>query len=311
MLDGHHLVENRARVGRGLALQLLGTGGIWRKVAIETSGGWQHDTITEDLDLSLPRAARGLEVRLPEERGDAGRAPRGRQRVPRAAVPLGQGDGAVPRKLMKRIMTADLTVSQRIEAFFHMTPHFAYPLMVFLSLLLLPALILMPATNPRTMLLIDLPLVRRDDGLSRRVLRDGRGRPGAQAKRRPPAAPRAARARRGAGAPPHEGRDRGALLHGRRVRPHPEEGDQGSALPRQRRPPARRDRPLPLLVRERRGVRRDGATGSRPPSRCSSRSGYGYVATLVASEQFAGRRAADTDTATASDGATARQPATA
>jgi hypothetical protein len=59
---------------------------------------------------------------------------------------------------MKRIMTADLTLSQRIEAFFHMTPHFAYPLMVFLSLLLLPALVLMPATNPRTMLLIDLPL---------------------------------------------------------------------------------------------------------------------------------------------------------
>ena len=49
-------------------------------------------------------------------------------------------------------------MGQRIEAFFHLTPHFAYPLMVFLSILLLPALILMPATNPRTMLLVDLPL---------------------------------------------------------------------------------------------------------------------------------------------------------
>ncbi len=55
-------------------------------------------------------------------------------------------------------MTSPLTLSQRIEAFFHLTPHFAYPLMVFLSVLLLPALILMPATNPGTMLLIDLPL---------------------------------------------------------------------------------------------------------------------------------------------------------
>jgi hypothetical protein len=54
--------------------------------------------------------------------------------------------------------TRELTLTQRIEAFFHLTPHFAYPLMVFLSLLLLPALLLMPATNPRTMLLIDLPL---------------------------------------------------------------------------------------------------------------------------------------------------------
>jgi hypothetical protein len=48
---------------------------------------------------------------------------------------------------------------QRLEAIFHLTPHFAYPLMVFLSVLLLPALILMPATNPRMMLLIDFPLV--------------------------------------------------------------------------------------------------------------------------------------------------------
>ena len=63
------------------------------------------------------------------------------------------------RKLLARVIRAELTPMQRIEAVFHMTPHFAYPLMVFLSVLLLPALILMPATNPRTMLMIDLPLV--------------------------------------------------------------------------------------------------------------------------------------------------------
>jgi hypothetical protein len=59
---------------------------------------------------------------------------------------------------MKRVMTSELTLSQRIEAFFHMTPHFAYPLMEVLSVLLLPALVLMPATNTGTMLLVDLPL---------------------------------------------------------------------------------------------------------------------------------------------------------
>src|SRR5262249_27464428 len=69
-----------------------------------------------------------------------------------------KGTVQTARKLMKRVMTSELTIMQRIEAFFHMTPHFAYPLMVILSVLLLPALILMPATNPTTMLLIDLPL---------------------------------------------------------------------------------------------------------------------------------------------------------
>src|SRR5262249_54344411 len=52
MLDGHHLVENRARFGAGLLFNFSGTGGMWRAEAIRTAGGWQHDTLTEDLDLS-------------------------------------------------------------------------------------------------------------------------------------------------------------------------------------------------------------------------------------------------------------------
>ena len=53
MLDGHHLVENRARFGAGFLFNFSGTGGMWRARRDRTSaGGWQHDTLTEDLDLS-------------------------------------------------------------------------------------------------------------------------------------------------------------------------------------------------------------------------------------------------------------------
>jgi cellulose synthase/poly-beta-1,6-N-acetylglucosamine synthase-like glycosyltransferase len=52
MLDGHHLVENRARWALGHFFNFSGTGGIWRRAAIDDAGGWQHDTLTEDLDLS-------------------------------------------------------------------------------------------------------------------------------------------------------------------------------------------------------------------------------------------------------------------
>src|SRR5579883_2635029 len=52
MLDGHHLVENRARAAAGWLFNFSGTGGVWRKAAIADAGGWQHDTLTEDLDLS-------------------------------------------------------------------------------------------------------------------------------------------------------------------------------------------------------------------------------------------------------------------
>ncbi len=64
------------------------------------------------------------------------------------------------RKLLGRLLFGEptLSIAQRVETLFHLTPHFAYPLLFVLSLLLLPALALMPATNTSTMLLIDLPL---------------------------------------------------------------------------------------------------------------------------------------------------------
>jgi hypothetical protein len=56
------------------------------------------------------------------------------------------------------VLSSHLTLHQRVEAFFHMTPHFAYPLLVLLSIMLLPALVLMPATSAVNMLLVDLTL---------------------------------------------------------------------------------------------------------------------------------------------------------
>jgi hypothetical protein len=69
-----------------------------------------------------------------------------------------KGTVQTARKLLPTILKADIGDRRRIEAIFHMTPHFAYPLMMLLSILLLPALWLMPATDFRTMIVIDLPL---------------------------------------------------------------------------------------------------------------------------------------------------------
>jgi cellulose synthase/poly-beta-1,6-N-acetylglucosamine synthase-like glycosyltransferase len=158
MLDGHHLVENRARSAAGWLFNFSGTGGMWRKEAIGSSGGWQHDTLTEDLDLSYRAQLAGwrfiyrANVVSPAELPEDVSAFRAQQ------YRWAKGTVQTARKLLGRVLRAPLTPMQRLEAFFHLTPHFAYPLMVFLSVLLLPALILMPATNARAMFLIDLPL---------------------------------------------------------------------------------------------------------------------------------------------------------
>jgi GT2 family glycosyltransferase len=158
MLDGHHLVENRARSAAGWLFNFSGTGGMWRKEAIHTSGGWQHDTLTEDLDLSYRAQLAGWRFVYREAVVTPAELPEDVSAFRAQQYRWAKGTVQTARKLLKRVLTAPLTPMQRIEAFFHLTPHFAYPLMVFLSVLLLPALILMPATNPRTMLLIDLPL---------------------------------------------------------------------------------------------------------------------------------------------------------
>ncbi len=158
MLDGHHLVENRARSAAGWLFNFSGTGGIWRRVAIESSGGWQHDTITEDLDLSYRAQLAGWKFVYREDVVTPAELPEDVSAFRAQQFRWAKGTVQCARKLLRRIWSGPLTFSQRMEALFHLTPHFAYPLMLFLSVLLLPALVLMPAQNPRAMFLIDLPL---------------------------------------------------------------------------------------------------------------------------------------------------------
>ncbi|MBW2528610.1 MAG: glycosyltransferase, partial [Deltaproteobacteria bacterium] len=158
MLDGHHLVENRARFGAGLFFNFSGTGGMWRKAAIEDAGGWQHDTLTEDLDLSYRAQLRGWkfiyrpDVISPAELPEDISALRAQQHR------WAKGTVQTARKLMGKVQRAGLGPAQRVEAFFHLTPHFAYPLMVMLTFLLLPVLLTVKVSDPTLMIVMDAPL---------------------------------------------------------------------------------------------------------------------------------------------------------
>ena len=158
MLDGHHLVENRARFGAGFLFNFSGTGGMWRREAIDSAGGWQHDTLTEDLDLSYRAQLAGWKFIYRSDVVSPSELPEDVSAVRAQQFRWAKGTVQTARKLMKRVLSSKLTLSQRVEAFFHLTPHFAYPLLMLLSVLLLPALLLMPATNTFTMLIVDLPL---------------------------------------------------------------------------------------------------------------------------------------------------------
>jgi cellulose synthase/poly-beta-1,6-N-acetylglucosamine synthase-like glycosyltransferase len=291
MLDGHHLVENRARAAAGWLFNFSGTGGMWRKSAIADAGGWQHDTLTEDLDLSYRAQLRGWKFIYREDVVTPAELPEDVSAFRAQQYRWAKGTVQTARKLLEPIWTSRLTLGQRIEAFFHLTPHFAYPLMVFLSVLLLPALILMPATDPRTMLIIDLPLCIGTTGSLAAfyaMAEVAQGRRRIDALKQLPAL-----LALGAGLAPHLSKavfEGLSTMSGEFVRT-PKKGDATGTRYRTRADLPMTEVALCLLSFGSMAASIETGHWFATPFAAIFTFGYGYVATLVASEQFARRRA--------------------
>ena len=141
LLDGHFVDRARgARPQRGCFFNFNGTAGIWRRAAIEDAGGWRHDTLTEDLDLSYRAQLRRLALRLPARRRGARRAA-GRDRRPRGQQRRWtRGSAQCLRLLGGAICRAPLPIAVKAEGLAHLGANLCYPLVVALTVLLLPAM---------------------------------------------------------------------------------------------------------------------------------------------------------------------------
>jgi cellulose synthase/poly-beta-1,6-N-acetylglucosamine synthase-like glycosyltransferase len=158
MLDGHFVMEHAGRNRSGRFFNFNGTAGIWRRSAIADAGGWQHDTLTEDMDLSYRAQLRGWRfVYLPEIAAPA-ELPVEMSAFKAQQFRWAKGSIQVARKLLGTILRSDATRGQKFEAFFHLTNNLSYPLLVVLSLLLLPNMAFRTHHGWREVLTIDLPL---------------------------------------------------------------------------------------------------------------------------------------------------------
>jgi cellulose synthase/poly-beta-1,6-N-acetylglucosamine synthase-like glycosyltransferase len=157
-LDGHFVVEHAARHASGCFFNFNGTAGIWRRQAIPDAGGWQHDTLTEDLDLSYRAQLAGWkfvylpELTVPSELPVDVNGFKGQQ------FRWAKGSIQTARKLLGRVLAAPLPWRVKLEAAIHLTNNASYPLMVALSLLLFPAMLLRRGGPVSGILLVDLPL---------------------------------------------------------------------------------------------------------------------------------------------------------
>lgn len=142
LLDGHFMIEHTARNRSGRFMSFNGTAGIWRKRCIEDAGGWQHDTLTEDLDLSYRAQLKGWKfVFLPELVSPAELPPE-MNAFKAQQYRWAKGGAQTCKKLLPKILRSALPWRVKIEAFFHLTSCTVYLDMVFLTVLLFPALYL-------------------------------------------------------------------------------------------------------------------------------------------------------------------------
>jgi cellulose synthase/poly-beta-1,6-N-acetylglucosamine synthase-like glycosyltransferase len=158
LLDGHFVLEHGGRNRSGRFFNFNGTAGIWRRIAIDDGGGWQHDTLTEDLDLSYRTQLRGWKfVFVPDVIAPA-EVPVEMNAFKSQQFRWAKGSIQTCRKLLPRILRADVPLAVKAEAFFHLTANFNYPFMCVLSVLMFPAMVIRYNMGWYEMLLIDVPL---------------------------------------------------------------------------------------------------------------------------------------------------------
>ncbi|MCX6638318.1 MAG: glycosyltransferase [Acidobacteria bacterium] len=159
LLDGHFVLEHGARYGRGLFFNFNGTAGLLRRKMIEDAGGWQHDTLTEDSDLSYRAQLAGWRFIYVPGIDCPSELPVETYSFQVQQSRWAKGLTQVAGKLLPRILKADLPARVKVEAFMHLTPNISYPLMIVLSALMLPVMIVRFYMGWFQMLLIDFPLI--------------------------------------------------------------------------------------------------------------------------------------------------------
>jgi cellulose synthase/poly-beta-1,6-N-acetylglucosamine synthase-like glycosyltransferase len=157
LLDGHFILEHTARNRSGRFFNFNGTAGIWRRTCIEEAGGWQHDTLTEDLDLSYRAQLAGWRFVFLQDVLSPAEVPVEMNAFKTQQHRWAKGSIQVALKLLPRILKSDLPFKVKMEAFIHLTNNIAYVLMILLSFMLPFSLHVRVDHGWYQALLLDLP----------------------------------------------------------------------------------------------------------------------------------------------------------
>jgi cellulose synthase/poly-beta-1,6-N-acetylglucosamine synthase-like glycosyltransferase len=158
LLDGHFVLEHSGRARSGVFFNFNGTAGVWRRRAIDEAGGWQHDTLTEDTDLSYRAQLMGWKFIYLQDVECPAELPVEMTAFKTQQARWAKGLIQTGKKILPRVMRSNAPLHTKIEAWYHLTANLSYPLMIVLSVLMLPSMIIRFNQGWFQMLYIDLPL---------------------------------------------------------------------------------------------------------------------------------------------------------
>lgn len=147
-IDGHFMIEQAARSWNGLFMNFNGTAGIFRRTAIETSGGWQHDTLTEDMDLSYRMQLSGWETEYVPNLEVPAEIPEDINAFKNQQFRWAKGSIQTALKIIPMLREKKISAFKMIQAILHLTHYSVHPLMLILALLTMPVLYYVKAYLP-------------------------------------------------------------------------------------------------------------------------------------------------------------------
>jgi cellulose synthase/poly-beta-1,6-N-acetylglucosamine synthase-like glycosyltransferase len=157
-LDGHFVIEHTARNRSGRFFNFNGTAGVWRRVCIEDAGGWQSDTLTEDLDASYRAQLAGWNFVYLKDLVVPAEVPVDMNGFKSQQHRWTKGSIQTGRKLLPAIWRSAYPWKVKLEASFHLTNNISYLFVVLLALLIVPAIVIRERIGWRRVAILDFPL---------------------------------------------------------------------------------------------------------------------------------------------------------
>ena len=154
-LNGHFRVEQSGRNTAGSFINFNGTGGIWRKACIVDAGGWQADTLTEDLDLSYRAQMMGWKFQYLEDIPSPAELPVIMSAVKTQQFRWTKGGAETAKKNLLNVLRTNLNFTNKMHAFFHLTNSANFLLLLIASIISIP-LLLVKYNNPELKLVFNI-----------------------------------------------------------------------------------------------------------------------------------------------------------